>query len=396
MHINIDLPEEGKLSDRLRSLPTITSPKRKAKEAPVVESDPLILSSVTKKKEKKKKEKKKKKSDLDTEFMSGGGFASTHEDDDENDGYDFSVGDNLLDVQAILAEDDDDEDDIGDPIINAQRRGYEKRKKDENPFKKEFAEELTLLYDLLDEMNKFSKDLDKQYKSMQGSKVRGMSKYTNELVTNILSSKTNKLQVLKEINSLKKTIADLKIKMDGKNGGAEGGAMNTDMLATQYFQQILRHGRGNFVQQQTGQSRQLDDEDDDGPVDELVAQIEKGKLGYNDSELADFNSLIEERLETEQNHFRSENGSKYIQYENLGVKIKVKRCIDTGEWEFIAVDRDNQIVYDYPLPNKRDVGKMKFSDTYATDERGRSYALVEYYSGDIDSLDNGDDESDYE
>jgi len=369
MYVNIDLPiERGSLISEIKSLPKITAPPKKKKEI-FDEGEPLLLTAVGKK-GKKDKGKKKKKNQMGEglSFMGLNDADVTTEDTYEE--YDES-DDKLIDIEALLNR-DDEEDEVGG-IIDEQKRSYEKRKKDENPFKKEFAEELTLLYDLLDDLNKFNKELDKKYKTMESSKVRGVSKYTNDMIINILNAKTSKLQVIKEINSLKKVIADLKIKMDGKKGGAEGGVESTDALATKYFQNILKFGRNNFV-------KEFGNDDNDGDaITDLVARIEQNKMGYSPDEDESFHDLIQERLESEDNPFRSEAGSKYIQYENLGVKIQIKKCIDNGEWEFVAVDRDNMEVHGYPLPRKRDVGKVKFNDGYATDERGRSYKVIEFY-----------------
>jgi hypothetical protein len=382
--INIPMPvERSSILDEIKALPKITAPPKRVKPEPV-ESEPLILSSVGKKKDKKKKDKKKK-SGLDAEFISSGRVGNVDEVVDSNeDAYDQIItGDNLIDIDDLLYGDDDDDDSVSDNIIDTERRGYESRKKDTNPFKKEFAEELTLLYDLLEEFNKFSKELDKKYKAIEGSKVRGTSKYTNELITNILSAKTSKLHVLKEIASLKKTIADLKIKIDAKT--KEGSAeKNTDLMATQYFQKVLNYGRGNFIKEFGGNGNQPEVDDE---IDDVISQIEQNKGSYNDDEMDNYQNLINQRLANTDNPFRTSDGTKLIHYETLGVKIFVKKCIDTGEWEFVALDRDNQQIYDYPVPTRSSAGKVKFSDGYASDSKGRSYKVIEYYSPDADDDD---------
>jgi hypothetical protein len=376
--ISINLPiAKGSLIDEIKALPKITAPPKKKKFFDEEQSEPLILSSVT---GKKKKDKKKKKKSLleDSNFMSAGRLGTELNEDDE-----FSAiiaQDNLIDIDEILNR-DDDEDGLSDPIIDEQRRGYEKRKKDENPFKKEFAEELTLLYDLLDEMNRLSKELDKKYKTLEGSKVRGVSKYTNDHVINMLSAKSSKLQIIKEINSLKKTIADLKIKADAKKKDVEG-AQSTDMLATQYFQNVLKYGRGNFLRDfggPAGGQTELDDE-----IDDIVNQVELNKSGYTSDEVDMYQQAIEERLSASTNPFRTEDGTRYIEFENRGPKIHIKKCVDTGEWEFVCLDRDNQVIHGYPLPKKREVGKVKFADGFASDSLGRTYKVIEYYSPDYE------------
>ena len=113
------------------------------------------------------------------------------------------------------------EDDVTGDIARKGKRSYNKLKDGDNKYKKEFAEELTMLNDLLDEVNKFGKSLDKKYESMSGSKTKGVSKYTNDLIQSIITTKSTKLQIVKEMTALKKSIMELQIK-EGKLIGEDG------------------------------------------------------------------------------------------------------------------------------------------------------------------------------
>ena len=134
---------------------------------------------------------------------------------------------------------------IEEPLDKYSKRGkgsYNKFKEDENEFKKEFAEELTMLYDLLDEANKFNKKLTKKYDTIEGNKAKGTSKYVNDLIESVLSSTTNRLQIIKEINSLKKNIQELKIKADGKYAKMGGdGSLEDD--ANSFKNGIMKHAQ---------------------------------------------------------------------------------------------------------------------------------------------------------
>ena len=346
------------LIDQIKSLPSNKT-----------EPEPMILSdSFNKDAEKKPKKKKKKKSILLDAVES------------ENYEYDDSITqeideETLLDVENILREASEEDEDQA--IVREQKKGYKKLKKDENVYKKEFAEELTLLYSLLDETSKFGRDLEKDLASLKGSKTRGISKYTNDLTELILTSKQNKLNILKEITSLKKTMADLKIKADGKSKDKDGNN-NPEYLASAYFKNILNHGRGNFINALNNSQSQNDGDDE---YDSMIDRIEGIRHTDNSEDEEDrISKYLMERLEGG-NPYRSEEGTKYIEYENRGVKLYVKKCIDTGEWEFIALDKNKIQIYDYPLPSKRDAGRMKFSDdgSYATDSKGRIYNVIEYY-----------------
>ena len=51
------------------------------------------------------------------------------------------------------------------------------------------------------------------------------------------------------------------------------------------------------------------------------------------------------------------------------------------DWRIIAVGDNGNEVLDYPIPDKKDLGKVKFSadHKYATDKFGRSYKVIEIY-----------------
>ena len=56
-----------------------------------------------------------------------------------------------------------EEDQLTDRLAKKGKNSHKKFKEDENEFKKEFSDELAMLYDLLDEANKFNKKLVKKY-----------------------------------------------------------------------------------------------------------------------------------------------------------------------------------------------------------------------------------------
>lgn len=325
----------------------------------------FTLSSLSK----KKKGKKKKK--IKNELIKNGKVIDDNVDEKETE---MILDEDLIDVDNLLS---DDEDDIDDDIIDEQRHGYNKLKKESNPYKKEFAEELTLLYNLLDESSKFGKKLDKMFEGMEKSKTRGINKYVNDLILSILSSKSNKLQILKEISGVKKSIIDLKIKSDSKEK-TNSGQQSSEMLASNYFKNVLKYGRNNFIRD----FKNKDDYDDYDETDELINNIEKSKYeDYSDEEMDEYNDIIDNRLDEEGNPYRSDEGSKYIEYEKRGVKIFIKKCIDTGDWEFVALDKYQQQIFDYPLPSRKSAGKVKFSEDgkYCSDDKGRTYKVIEYY-----------------
>ena len=267
---------------------------------------------------------------------------------------------------------------IEEPLDKYSRKGkrsYDKYKEDDNEFKKEFAEELAMLYDLLDEANKFNKKLNKKYDDMDGKKAKGTSKYTNDLIVSMLSSTTARLQIIKEINALKKNIQELKIKSDGKYAKMGGdGSLEDD--ANSFFQNIMGVGRNNFVSALNGDP----DIHFSNPEYSNDEDIEYAN-SLPDAQDA-IHNIINERLENESSlSARSVEAEKYIIYEHLKPEIKILRNTMDNTWEVIAVDKDGQKIPDYPVPERKDLGKCKFSadGNWMTDAYGRSYKVIEKF-----------------
>ena len=281
----------------------------------------------------------------------------------------FDENDNFY--EAVDNWDSDYVEEISEKLTRKGKRSYDKYKEDENEFKKEFAEELTMLYDLLDDANKFNKKLIKKYDSIDGSKAKGTSKYLNDLIASVLTSNTNKLQIIKEITNLKKTIQELKIKSDGKY--AKAGDDSLESQANSFFSNIMSVGRNNFISALNGEETYFADTEYSSDTDIEYANT----LPDVQNEIHD---RISERLMNEDS-LRSTEAEKYIIYENLQPEYKILRSAMDNTWEVIAVDKDGHRIHDYPVPSKKDLGRMKFSSdgNYATDAYGRSYKVIEHY-----------------
>jgi hypothetical protein len=90
--------------------------------------------------------------------------------------------------------------------------------------------------------------------------------------------------------------------------------------------------------------------------------------------------MINERLESE-GTTRSSDADMYIIYENLKPELIVMYSVVDNTWEMVAIDKDGQRIQGYPVPTKKELGKMKFSQDkkFATDAYGRSYKVMEKY-----------------
>jgi len=395
LYINIEPDDSFKHKKLIDNISELRSTPKEVPPAFTLSNLASLDSDVKKEKKKdKKKDKKKKKKENNLSSMLDDSYEfNSMEDTDE-----YSA---LLDVdnEAIKLLLSDGEDSIADVIIG-EGRDYNKYKKSGDKLVEQFGPELTYLYDLLDEMNIFGKDLDKQFNFISGSKARGMSKTSNDLTQNIIANKKAKLDVVKEIATIKKTIEELKLKHENavaKRNGSEAGDLSNEASAAMFMSNIMKVGRNNFVEALESNDEQYNydmdkalnalssEQDNDWEEDE---QSNKSKFYdgfYDEDEIDEIDDLIDSRLDKEDYTSRTASGDKYIMYETQQPSIMIKKCIDSGDWNFIAVNKDKQEIAGYPLPDKETLGRMKFSadGNIATDKFGRTYRVIEYYSDDI-------------
>ncbi len=388
LYINIELGDSYKKKKLIDGISELCS---KQNDPPAFSLSNLasLDSDINDKKGKKEKKKKKKKSK---------GQLNSFIDDEvvNEDEADLS---GLMDVDSdkiklLLSE---GEDNVADIIIG-EGRDYNKYKKSNDKLEERFGAELSFLYDLLGELNDFGKQLDNQFKYVSGSKARGMSKTSNDLTANIISNKKTKLDVVKEIATVKKIIEELKYKNNAalaKSNASTTGGVGSDAAAAAFMSNIMKMGRNNFIDALEANDENYSNYKLDAALNNLTSEHDndwidnddnKGSYdGYYDlDESEEIDDMIDRRLQEEDYEPRTVDGDKYIMYENQQPKIFVKKCIDTGDWHFIAVNKDNQELVDYPLPDES-LGKMKFSSdgNIATDKYGRTYKVIEYYSDEL-------------
>ena len=362
----------------------LSSTKKKKKEPEIV--DPFYFGEipdeeekVIEKKEKKKKEKKAKKksskkgsliAELDVDVIYGNSVLTAMDDYDDDDDLLLDDNPNQIDVNRLF--EDDDYDDDMENIIYDQKKAYKKNKKAEG-YMNQFAEELSLLYGLLEEANDFGSDLDKLYQGMIKNS-RGFSKSTTELINSILSAKQTKLSVLKEIASVKKTIADLTLK-ESKSSGDNGAVGGVNTLAASYLNSIIKHGRNNFVNAMNSSGEEYDQRSEE--IEDFVSRVGDYE---DDDERYSLNEEIMQSLEEDSKYnIRSDESDAFIRNESKEVTVKVERNVSSGDWDFIAIDKNGLRVWDYPLPEKTRVSPVKFTSdgAFCTDKYGRSYKVIE-------------------
>ena len=149
-----------------------------------------------------------------------------------------------------IGEDDDD----GNVIKTI--KPVKKKKRD---YKKDFQPELDMLRKILTDQNQFIADLQRRYRSAAGPATKDMAPLTKnliELITTLNNARGNSLGLLREISSVKKTIADLYNKQkefEKKYGSgaiydnSDLGLMGSDLASSLFGPYTPTGDSGNFT-----------------------------------------------------------------------------------------------------------------------------------------------------
>jgi len=230
------------------------------------------------------------------------------------------------------------------------KRKKKKKKKDGEmvDYRKEFETEAALYRNLLQDQNKFTDSLQKEYDRLKGvkSSSRGISKTMTDLIENITQARSLSMNLVKETVNVKKTIADLTLKQKKELGSKGDEAADMGAFASTYLKQMLNE-RQNIIGN-TGAAEIVDYDDDlvDGLLDDALDGLDVNP-------------------ETE----------KYVQYENQNVRIwAVINRADFEDYDFVAYTEDMNVIPDYPLPTKTTLS-INDSTLMATDTYGRKYPI---------------------
>lgn len=239
-----------------------------------------------------------------------------------------------------------------------------KKKKKSKPgelkdYKKEFEPELALLRSLQFEQDKFVSSLQKKYDQMENTKstARGVGKFTTDLIQSITQARGLSKQLVTDIISAKKTIAELDHKERKDFGVSAAGQNDSSAYASNFLKQMMTMNRPD---QTDSYSQDIED------------------LGDDTSELFD---NISEALGDE---MRSEESKLYRKYENDDPLTKViyhedkEGTDDLDElYEFVTYkDHGNgEEIPDYPHQPKTRLQVNK-NTGIAKDAYGFSYPVI--------------------
>lgn len=248
-------------------------------------------------------------------------------------------------LKSLFYDDDDD--------FSGGKKKKKKKKDGITDYEKKFDPEMRALKALAIRQNDFTDKLEQSYNASttQKSQARGIGKFTNDLISNLNTARSTSLSITKEIIALKKTISDLTIKEKKELGGALDEDGNVTGYASNILKQLMSGDRKSFI----------------GDSDVSVEDADEFSM---------LPELHESMINSDGYVERPDESNQYLKYEGSNIKVKVNLHPD-DTYEFFAVDGDDNIIPDYPLPNPDTTLSINRSTQRARDEYGVSYEIVE-------------------
>lgn len=268
-------------------------------------------------------------------------------------------------LEEFLGDDSAFEDEEGQELRNgliSMGRKYARDtgiNSDTSEIAKTFAASEKKLKDLCDEIDRdkvnIQRDIDQLRSMTRGRNYKALS----DLNSAKTSYHSTQLQAIKEMNSIKKSIFEMRMKERAAKAAA-GDTENTD-ISTNTIRSLFSAGRNDIVNAAGGYSKVS------GAVNSISSN--PSNMDMSDDEIEDRYFADEPDEETD--------GDKFLEYEGQGVEYYLLVDETDAPVEVVAKDRDGNIVPDYPMPSN--VENLRFSINTTTqsaeDDLHRKYKL---------------------
>ena len=231
------------------------------------------------------------------------------------------------------------------------KKKKKKKKEKEGPkdYYDDFAPEIGLMRNMLEDATKFTDSLQKRYYALESTKssARGVGKFTTDLISSINQSRSVSSQLLNNITSLKKSIADLNMK-ERKEAAAANGGDGEDLsnFSASFLRKLIQQDRSDAAMYGDAVPISGDEDDIFDNISELLAD-----------------------------NGRSDEVDKYLKYENRNVELVAYVDPDTDAYEVKALAEDGEELYDYPIPEVERMD-INHSTEIATDEYHTRYRII--------------------
>ncbi len=231
--------------------------------------------------------------------------------------------------------------------------------KESSEISKTFADSEKRLKALYEELDRDKTSLQKDIERMRVPGRGGKSLADMISVKN--SMQTTQLSIVKEINSLRKNIYDLRQKEAARKDAQD--AANTD-INSNMLQSIFSSSRNGLINSIGGYSEVSgSDSDDNNSYSTMV------------SDEMDDEEIQRRYFSNASNEADDNDGSKFLEYEDRGVEYVLLVDSDDSVQGIIAEDKDGILIPDYPLPNNIDGLSFDIDhvSNLATDNLHRTY-----------------------
>ena len=240
---------------------------------------------------------------------------------------------------------------IFDYMGNGKKKKKKKKKEsDIKDYSVEFEPEMTLIKNLLEDQTQFIQSLQRRYDVMDSAKssARGVGKFTTDLIASINQARGVSIQLVNNMASLKKTIADLNMK-ERKEKMAQQGGDDSDIgnFSAAFLKKMIQQDRADAY-------LYGDDSPAEGDADDI------------------FDNLTTQLADSD----RPEEVDKYLKYENQNVEVVALVNPDNlNDYELQAIDDEGNIIDDYPLPEISSL-EVNPSTGLAADELHTKYKVI--------------------
>lgn len=243
--------------------------------------------------------------------------------------------DNFLDDESIFSAEEDAE--MRNNLISLGRK-YARdsaSSKESSEIAKTFADSEKRLKSLYEELDRDKSSLQKDIERMRVPGRGGKSLADMVSVKNSMQS--TQLSIVKEINSLRKNIYEMRQKEAMRKEAENAGGSDINANTLQSIFSSSRSGLMNSMGGYSGVSGAKNDSDDvySIMVSDEMDDEEIQRRYFNDSG----------------NSSSIGDGSKFLEYEDRGVEYVLLVDEDNKVQGVIAEDKDGVMIPDYPLPN---------------------------------------------
>lgn len=267
-------------------------------------------------------------------------------------------------------------------------------------YTKRYVDSIKMVMLAMEETDNYIDQCSEIIDNMKSIRGKGSSMTMNEQAKIRSSLMTNKLQLIKEYNSIKKTICDFELKST-KSTEAESSKENSEFIMGNLLSKILEDGMTTDMQLATKKAQQ--DElykITNGASNQKTTVTEMADKYYNKTDdnyqlptsynLASLNNDLGTDFSniTSNHHYDnniyaansnvgfSDGQVNLFKHEAQGYDIVVVYKND-NDWDYVAIDCDGNVIPNADVPNK-EVNKLKFNldINKATDKVGRTYKVM--------------------